>query len=578
MTQIIRRHIQTRPLICIVALAWTICTNQVRGFQPPEKPALSSASTRSTFDLTCVICHSNPQPITSNNPIGLSQARVYLGEESDIATQDRRSDIHARAIHKVWQQDGHLTNEFRLILEKLKNQNAVGLNHSWASIDPEKINDKDADPVFLKNCLTCHAGIQADSQKSPMALGRPWEEFAVDRSAVSNGSIGCEACHGRGSEYLTKHLSPNWLTYSPLQKQAEGFRDLENSAVSAQVCLSCHLGSPSESKIITHEMYAAGHPPLPPFDLAKFLNETCKKHWMDLSTKSASLTQAPVVPNDPRVEYLKKHFESPLDNPLEKLNSEIQGHFRKTQQSRVGQVMASLMSQDLMLFNAESQNLHGDYGVYDCVGCHQTLYKQVRGSYSIPGRVPGRPLGLMWTRPVKSNLVTPVLAPIASFQKLLDDELNKTPFGSPADLQKVFSEFAQQRSSAKDQLIEFANKPLNQQQADAWLFEYLKERQGLMGNEWVAKQVFWTLENYFDDLERVTKNAPQGGSRISDYKDKFSALAKSAPAISQIVSCGLAKLPSDEPVDYAKFYEQLQLFVQELVSSEAGSASQTPAQ
>ncbi|MFN5395486.1 MAG: hypothetical protein ACK5EO_16420 [Planctomycetota bacterium] len=578
MTQIIRRHIQTRPLICIVALAWTICTNQVWGFQPPEKPPLNSASTRSTFDLTCVICHSNPQPITSNNPIGLSQARVYLGEESDIATQDRRSDIHARAIHKVWQQDGHLTNEFRLILEKLKNQNAVGLNHSWASIDPEKINDKDADPVFLKNCLTCHAGIQADSQKSPMALGRPWEEFAVDRSAVSNGSIGCEACHGRGSEYLTKHLSPNWLTYSPLQKQAEGFRDLENSAVSAQVCLSCHLGSPSESKIITHEMYAAGHPPLPPFDLAKFLDETCKKHWIDLTTKSASLAKTPARPNDPSVEYLRKHFESPLDNPLEKLNSEIQGHFRKTQQSRVGQVMASLMSQDLMLFNAESQNLHGDYGVYDCVGCHQTLYKQIRGSYSIKGRVPGRPLGLMWTRPAKSNLVTPVLAPIASFQKLLDDELNKTPFGSPADLQKVFSEFAQQRASAKDQLIEFANKPLNQQQADAWLFEYLKERQGLMGNEWVAKQVFWTLENYFDDLERVTENHSQSDSRNEISKSRFAALAKTAPEISLIVSCGPAKLPSDEPVDYAKFYKHLKQFVEELVTSQAGSASQTPAQ
>jgi hypothetical protein len=99
-----------------------------------------------------------------------------------------------------------------------------------------------------------------------------------------------------------------------------------------------------------------------------------------------------------------------------------------------------------------------------------------------------------------------------------------------------------------------------------------------MGNEWVAKQVFWTLENYFDDLERVTKNAPQGGSRISDYKDKFSALAKSAPAISQIVSCGPAKLPSDDEVDYASFYCHLQQFVEELVTSEARSASQTPAQ
>jgi hypothetical protein len=99
-----------------------------------------------------------------------------------------------------------------------------------------------------------------------------------------------------------------------------------------------------------------------------------------------------------------------------------------------------------------------------------------------------------------------------------------------------------------------------------------------MGNEWVAKQVFWTLENYFDDLERVTKNHPQSDSRNAIYKSRFAALAKTAPEISLIVSCGLAKLPSDDEVDYASFYCHLQQFVEELVTSEARSASQTPAQ
>ena len=34
-----------------------------------------------------------------------------------------------------------------------------------------------------------------------------------------------------------------------------------------ELCLSCHLGSTSENKMVTHAMYAAGHPPLPGFEM-----------------------------------------------------------------------------------------------------------------------------------------------------------------------------------------------------------------------------------------------------------------------------------------------------------------------
>jgi hypothetical protein len=582
MTKIIRRIIQSQPLFYVGVLAWTLSVGQVWGYQPPQS-ATPSASSRATVDLTCVICHSNPQPITGSNSIGLAQARIFLGQENSggnekIGSEELQSDIHARAVHKVWNKDGQLTNEFKSVLAKLKNQNAGKQDQAWATIDPETINDKEANPVFLRNCLTCHAGIQVDSQASPLSLGRPWEEFAGDRLSISSGSIGCEACHGRGSEYLTKHLAPDWLTYSSLKKQADGFKDLENSAVAAQVCLSCHLGSPSESKVVTHEMYAAGHPPLPPFDLAKFLDETCKKHWMDLNTKSASMAKGDGVPDERRIEYLRQHFQSSKDSSLSQMDQEIHEHFRKTQQSRVGQVMASLMSQDLMHFNAENQMLHGDYGVYDCVGCHQTLYKQVRGAHSIPDRVPGRPLGLMWTRPVASNLNSPALYQIAEFQKLLDRELNSTPFGSAENLKKAFGAFAQQRSSAKEQLIDFATARLDQRQAEVWLAQYLEERQGMMGNEWVGKQVFWSLEKFFDDLERTKSRNPNVKSRYTDYKNRFDELSKTAPPISFIVSCGQPALAGESASDYSEFFKGLRQFVEELSVGEAKSANQPSSQ
>lgn len=581
MTHILKTKPINRSSLYLFAIGWVIGCVEVQGFQAQGDLASISGATSATVDLSCVFCHSNPKALTGDRSIGLMQASVFLGRENDIPPEERQSDVHARAVDKVWKKDGQLTDDFKKILQNLKGQNSAKQNSAWSKLDLNKVNDKEVDSVFLDNCLTCHAGILVKTKMNPLEpsaleLGRPWSEFVADRSAISSGSIGCEACHGRGVKYVFEHIAPDWITYDPRAKMGKGFADLENSAIAAKVCLSCHLGDPSESKVITHEMYAAGHPPLPPFDLAKFLDETCKKHWMELNAKSEKWTKAPSSPNDPRVEYLRKHFKVTQNSSAGELDDKIQGHFRKTQQSRVGQVTASLMSQDLMHYNAQNKHLHGDYGVYDCVGCHQTLYKQVRGASGLPDRVPGRPLGLMWTRTALSNLEHPGLAPITSFQKRLDKDLNKTPFGSPLDIQKSFSEFGQERSSAKEHLMEFACEPLDQQQADAWLVAFLQDRQSLMGNEWVAKQVFWSLEKYFDDLDRVTEHRPQSVSRNYVYRDKFLALSKTALPISQILSCGQANTSIESSDQDPTFYKQLKSFVDELVANEAASMSQPP--
>jgi len=583
MTHILKTKSINRSSLYLFAIGWAIGCVEVQGFQAPGDLASLPGATSATVDLSCVFCHSNPNALTGDRSIGLMQASVFLGRENDIPPEERQSDVHARAVDKVWQKDGQLTDDFKKILQNLKGQNSAKQNSAWSKLDLNKVNDKEVDSVFLDNCLTCHAGILVESKKNPLEpsaleLGRPWSEFVADRSAISSGSIGCEACHGRGVKYVFEHIAPDWITYDPRAKMGKGFADLENSAIAAKVCLSCHLGDPSESKVVTHEMYAAGHPPLPPFDLAKFLDETCKKHWMELDAKSEKWTRAPSSKNDLRVEYLRKHFNEKQDSAAGNLDAQIQGHFRKVQQSRVGQVMASLMSQDLMHHNAQNKQLYGDYGVYDCVGCHQTLYKQVRGATGLEGRVPGRPMGLMWTRTALSNLSHPGLARINAFQQRLDQDLNKTPFGSPLDIQKSFSEFQQERSSAKEHLMELACAPLDQQQADAWLVAFLQERQALMGNEWVAKQVYWSLGNYFDDFDRVAAHRHQSGSNVFDYKGRFLGLVKNAPPISQIVSCGHEDASKESSGDYATFFEQLKTFVDELVADEATKVGRPPAQ
>lgn len=187
-------------------------------------------------------------------------------------------------------------------------------------------------------------------------------------------------------------------------------------------------------------------------------------------------------------------------------------------------------------------------------------------------------MGLMWTRTALSNLSHPGLARINAFQQRLDQDLNKTPFGSPLDIQKSFSEFQQERSSAKEHLMEVACGPLDQQQADAWLVAFLQDRQALLGNEWVAKQVFWSLENYFDDLDRVTAHRPQSGSSVSDYKGRFLGLAKNAPPISQIVSCGQANASIKNSGQNEEFYKNFKEFVDDFIANEATKVKRPPAQ
>ena len=50
---------------------------------------------------------------------------------------------------------------------------------------------------------------------------------------------------------------------------------------------SCHIGNPDEQKVVTHAMYAAGHPPLPGFETATF-SDAEPRHWQYLREKKSS--------------------------------------------------------------------------------------------------------------------------------------------------------------------------------------------------------------------------------------------------------------------------------------------------
>ena len=100
------------------------------------------------------------------------------------------------------------------------------------------------------------------------------------RSSVQEKGVSCEACHGPASNWIDDHWHPNkWRTALTRQeKTARGLVDLRDAVTRAEVCLSCHVGNAKEGKVVTHEMFAAGHPPLSGFEIETF-RRAMPKHW-----------------------------------------------------------------------------------------------------------------------------------------------------------------------------------------------------------------------------------------------------------------------------------------------------------
>ncbi len=545
--------------ICVVAGALSMLAVPAVGLEDPpsfmDKSSLDGGSVQA-YDKTCVTCHSNLNPQEQHRWIGLHQASTYFGLVPNTETNlPAQRDVHASALNKVYQsgdRNGPLTKAFESILNNLK------------AINVEI--DKDSES-FRAQCLTCHAGLRSD-QSSMTTPGRTFAQFQSEGEPIARESIGCEACHGQGKDYLVDHMDPSWLRIEPSEKIGKGFYDLENSALAARVCLSCHFGNPEESKWVTHEMYAAGHPPLPPLDLGKFLDETSNKHWMTLDEKLQKLEtlESDKKLEEDRISYLRIHLSDNKsgNSDYSALKRTIQTHFRKTQQSRIGQWTANLNYHDLLDQQSRAATNWGDYALYDCAGCHQTLYKKIQGNVGSPGRVPGRPQGPLWAKPLSSPEESQFMR-LETLQSLIDQELNAKPFGDRRKIQAAIDGFALDRSKAQSQLIALASEPLDPIGAGQWLRGFLQQRRGMLGNRSAANQTYWTLEMYFDDLEKVSEAIPPIEVKDPMFQARFQELKSQAPDFFQIGSYGeSAKLTGLKPETTA-FYEMLESFIDEFL-------------
>lgn len=279
-------------------------------------------------------------------------------------------------------------------------------------------------------CLTCHS--------VDLSPGKPLGDKTIGDFATVAGGVNCTACHGLRQTWQIEHYDEPtqkgqpmpWRAMDPAYKYSKGMHDLRNPVAKAKLCVSCHVGSAAEGKVVTHEIYAAGHPPLPPFEMSAYM-EGEPRHW----GYPAELKYFDSVKKEDRWKLF--HFHAADEEAY------LARHYA------AGAIAALQAEAELLLADATRAAKDGDildYARFDCYSCHHELRypsdRQKRGYDGPPGRAPlraaaGVPAGLVAENAKTSpSQAVQALAPAFGPQwaKLKGAALER-PFGNPKSVQ-----------------------------------------------------------------------------------------------------------------------------------------------
>ncbi len=242
-------------------------------------------------------------------------------------------------------------------------------------------------------CLSCHA----PAFDAPKAKEKP--------ELVTEG-VSCSGCHGPDDRWIREHGfgQEDWIKRTAADKFRNwGMNDLRDPAVRSAMCASCHVGDASQGRVVTHEIYAAGHPPLPGLEVS-FFSEAEPPHWWPMK-------DVPYLKNKP--EALKNQYG--ID----------QAATQHAKLVAVGGVVDLRESMTLFADTAKPGAMP-DFARFDCASCHHEL-KESRDSwrqaFGFPAE-PGRPPSAHWPAALaRIGIAAGDPAQAASRTRDLDDAL-----------------------------------------------------------------------------------------------------------------------------------------------------------
>lgn len=382
----------------------------------------------------------------------------------------------------------------------------------------------------VKLCMSCHAG---------------WDnrQISFDTEVVEFGTgVSCEGCHGASSGWLEDHKKPEWRLKNPAEKQKQGLHNTRQPIARSKQCFACHIGDQKQGKVVTHEMYAAGHPPLPSIEIESFADQI-PRHWRYLGEKKDFEFAG----------EFKQKFGADLGlideagQPAAWADTE----FPRTKNLLVAGVMASAQSVELLADSAghamlaqknnPAESRWPEFSVFDCAACHHDLKAEgwERGFAGIPGRppVPYWPstlskLGITFLNAKQQGRL---FEDYKANQKRLQDVLDRQPFGDPTELAVVGQEYSQWLETIVAQRIQSSR--LTRDDAIDVLQQLLRDTQDSNFNAkdeiWdfhSARQLGWAISLIYSEITEVPmrngEKIANASAAVKDAMDRLYAVKR----------------------------------------------------
>jgi mono/diheme cytochrome c family protein len=526
---------------------------------------------------SCIDCHSNPR--TKTDFCDVVPAEVW-----------ERQDKHRQAfklLHESNSTDPAAREKKQALVTQILGFELLEVfvkNRDNPYSELIDATDKDAKTqehvATVKACLRCHGTWPKSADAN----------FKTAPPVPLDMGVSCQACHGPGTSWEQPHRTEAWRRVTPEGKKELGFTDCRSPIGKAKLCASCHVGNVAEEKFVKHEWYAAGHPPLPSFELASFETQM-PRHWKSLrekgnfkyrdpsSTGPEALTvnqrnqfeQAKIL-DDVRDSYLEANFPIAIAKGLQPA-ADLTG----AKDAIVGGVMAystyilSLADNSAALV-ADNKANWPELALYDCSACHHEL-RSGQGANSRPKRnhMPGRPPLTMWPE-VLTRLAAaqadgyPAASAATRWPKIrdliakLDKAATDKPFGDSALMSSVNKDSSPNKSSPavilaaalKELADDVSNTRFDHEAARSALKFLANPENYESADFYTARQIAWAFSAIANDLQPGS-----GPTLFSQNTDDPLALRLPAGPDRSVMDNLRRWLPAAGKYDPASFQKQL---------------------
>lgn len=382
------------------------------------------------------------------------------------------------------------------------------------------------DFVNAQQCTSCHSNQHwTEKHESLVKLS----DEAIERES----GVSCESCHGPSLRWDVAHSQPDWRTRNTQEKQQMGMVDLRSAVVKADTCYSCHIGNVDQGKVVTHEMYAAGHPPLPSVELTSFLNQM-PPHWLGIKEKGEF--------------HLKKEFLEAND-----LSEDSAASDNLTLNAAIASRTFLQLIQDVS--KKPTEYPWPELALYDCSSCHHELKTPHWRNNAFAQLTPGRPYFQLWPNTLlsleKSNVID-----LTKVHQHLDEK----PFGNSEVMISVLEKPLEQIDTIIDGLRDNSIGKSQPREIILQLCE-LSEQRVLDFHS--ARQVAWAIDAIFKDIaseySRDINQAIQ--ANLTALSEMMSLTFPEAPnrSVETFYTSTLIAISQYSPTEYSRIIKEIKM-------------------